>query len=116
MVPKPRLAQWREMGTPRSGRQTRLRFRVAPADDFLGARLFQRRTFVHRDMVGLVALDFILRIIWGRVVRISLVIRIFRMNLDDLAADMTGLRVPGHMIANVEFCRHDGYLRLLALT
>ena len=59
-------------------------------------------TFVHRDVVRLVALDFILRIILARVVRISFVIEIFGMNLDDLAADMPGFRVPGHVIADFE--------------
>jgi hypothetical protein len=30
------------------------------------------------------------------------------MNLADLAADMAGLRVPVHVIANFEFRGHDG--------
>jgi hypothetical protein len=38
---------------------------------------------------------------------ISFVFDIFRVNLDDLAADMAGLRVPGHVIANFEICGHD---------
>ena len=46
-----------------------------------GVRLFQRRTFLHRDVVGLVALDFILWIIRARVMRVSLVIGIFCMTL-----------------------------------
>jgi hypothetical protein len=29
------------------------------------------------------------------------------MNLDDLTADVAGLRVPAHMIANFEFRGHD---------
>jgi hypothetical protein len=29
------------------------------------------------------------------------------MNLDDLAVDMTRLRVPGHVIANLELLGHD---------
>src|SRR5579864_6886213 len=82
--------------------------RGAVIGSFSGVCLLQRRAFVHGDVVGLVALDFILRIIRRRVVRISLVIRIFRMNLDDLAADMTGLRVPGHVIPDLEFLCHDG--------
>src|SRR5450759_3540554 len=79
-----------------------------------GVCLFQRATFVHCDMVGFVALDFILWIIGTRVVRVSLVIRIFCMNLDDLAADVTGLRVPGHVIANFEICSHDGISSVIA--
>ena len=71
-----------------------------------GMRLSQRCTFVHRDVVGLVALDFILWIVRARVMRVSLVISIFCMNLDDLAADMTRFRVPRHVIANFEFRSH----------
>ena len=86
----------------------------ASPDVFLDARLFQRRTFVHSDMVTLVALDFILWIIWACVMRVSLVIGIFCKNLDDLAADMAGLRVPGHVIANFEFRGHDGVSLVIA--
>lgn len=42
---------------------------------------------MHRDMVGFIALNFILRIIRSGVVNVSFVIDISRMNLDDLAAD-----------------------------
>src|SRR5450759_364544 len=65
-------------------------------------------------MVGLVALDFILWAIRACVMRISLVIGIFRMNPDDLTADAAGLRVPGHVIANFEFCGHDRVSSVIA--
>src|SRR5512135_630343 len=68
----------------------------------------QRRAFMHGDVVGLVALDFILRIILARVVQMPLEINIFCMHLGDLAADLPGFRVPGHMITDLEFLRHDG--------
>ena len=57
---------------------------------------------MHRDVVGLVALDFILWIILARVMGMPLVIGVFGVHLDDLAADMAGLRVPGHVIADFE--------------
>jgi hypothetical protein len=47
------------------------------------ARLFQRRALVHRDMVGSIALDLILWIIFTRMVRVPFVINIFCVNLDD---------------------------------
>ena len=84
--------------------------RDAVIGSFSGVLLFQRRTFMHRDVVGLVALDFILRIIGTRVMCISLVFDIFRVNLDDLAADVTGLRVSGHAIADFQSASHDGTL------
>jgi hypothetical protein len=61
---------------------------------------------MHRDVVGLAALDFILRIILARVMSVSLVVNVFGMHFDDLAADMAGLRVPGHVIADFEPFRH----------
>ena len=73
-------------------------------------RFVQRRAFVHCDVVGLVALDFILRIFLAGVVRISFVVDIFYVHLDDLAADMSGLRIPCHVIADFESSRHVGCL------
>jgi len=54
---------------------------------------------MHRDVLGLVALDFILWIIRARMMSVTLVIDVFCTHLDDLAADMAGLRVSGHVIA-----------------
>jgi hypothetical protein len=71
-----------------------------------GARFCQCLTFMHRYVFGLVALDFILRIILARVMSVSLVVDVFGMHFDDLAADMAGLRVPGHVIADFEPFRH----------
>ena len=64
---------------------------------------------MHCDMISLVALDLILRIIFAGVVRVPLVVEIFRMHLDDLAADVPGLRVPGDVIADFETSWHDGF-------
>jgi hypothetical protein len=63
---------------------------------------------MHRDVIGLAALDFILRIVLARVMGISLVIDVVRMNFDDRAADMAGFRIPGHVIADFEPFRHLG--------
>jgi hypothetical protein len=51
---------------------------------------------------------------FARVMGLSLVIGIYCMNLDDLAADMACLRVPGHVIANFEFRGHDGVSSVIA--
>lgn len=72
----------------------------------LGMHLFQRAIFVHRDMIGLVTPDLVLWIVHAGMMGISLVIGVSRMHLDDLAADMACLRIPGHVIANLE-SRHD---------
>ena len=68
----------------------------------------QRRTFVHRDVVGLVALDFILRLFLARVVCLAFVINIFRVHRDDLASDVASFRIPFHVIADLECSRHVG--------
>jgi len=64
------------------------------------------RLFVHRNMVGLIAFDFVLRIVHGGVMRVSLVIDVSCMYLDDLARDVPGLGVPGYVIADFEFMGH----------
>src|SRR5690348_7010664 len=66
----------------------------------------QRCTLVRRDVIGLVALDLVLRIVWRRVVRVPLVVEIARMNLDDRAADVSGFRIPGDVIPDLEFRLH----------
>jgi len=63
---------------------------------------------VYRDVVGLVALDFILGLFLARVVCIPFVIDIFCVHLNDRAADVPGLRVPCHMITDAKFPRHAG--------
>jgi hypothetical protein len=70
--------------------------------------LLERRPFVHGDMVGLAAFDFILWILLARVVRVSLVVHVSGVHLDDRAADMPGFGVPGHSISHFESFRHDG--------
>jgi hypothetical protein len=74
--------------------------------------LFQRRSFVHRDVLGFVALDLILWIISGRMMRIALIFDVIFVDLYDSAADMSRLSVPGHVIANFECFRHAGLVFL----
>jgi hypothetical protein len=74
---------------------------------------------MHCDMLRLAALDFILRILRTGVMGVSFVIDIFRVHFDDRAADMSGLRVPRHVITGFESLRHYGlqsrHLSLLSL-
>src|SRR5262245_64030779 len=57
-------------------------------------------------MIGLVALDLVLRVVLACMVDVSLPIDVLRMHLDDPAADAPGLRVPAHVIARLEPLRH----------
>src|SRR5262245_1172776 len=74
--------------------------------DRSAARELQGSPFVQGDVVGLLALDLVLRVVLARMVDVSLPVHVFRMHLDDPAADASGLRVPGHMIAHLELFRH----------
>src|SRR5437763_3489949 len=73
---------------------------------------FQRRTLMHGDVVGLVARDFILWLILACVVRVPFVLNIFRVHLDDRPGDVSSLRVPGHVIADLECSLHEGSPRI----
>jgi hypothetical protein len=71
----------------------------------LPAGEFQGRSLMQGDVVGLVTLDLILRLVLARMMDISFVVHIFRMHLDNAAADPPGFRVPGDMIVLFEFLR-----------
>src|SRR5260370_17086607 len=49
-------------------------------------RLIQRVPFVHRDVVGLAAFDFVLRLILAGTMHVPLIINIPCVHLDDLPA------------------------------
>jgi len=52
-----------------------------------------------------VALDLMLTIILARMVDVSFIIHILRVHFHNPAADVSCLRVPGHVIANFERVR-----------
>ncbi len=79
--------------------------------DWLSAVCFsQCRPLMCCDMVSLVAFDLILRIIFTGVVRVPFVVEILRMHLDDRAADVPGLRVPGDVVTDFKFSWYNGRL------
>ena len=61
-------------------------------------------------MVGLAALDLVLRQLGARAMRVALVIEVVGMNPDDRAADVTGFRVPADPIADLESLRSSALL------
>jgi len=68
----------------------------------------QRTRLVQSHMIGLVALNFVLRVLLARVVDISFVIHVLRVHLDDSAADSSGLRIPTHPATRFEsFCHNQ---------
>lgn len=58
------------------------------------------------NVIGLVAFDLVLRIVFAGMMRIAFVIKIPRMDLDDLPADMPGFGIPGDVIADFERVFH----------
>jgi hypothetical protein len=61
---------------------------------------------MHRDMVGLVALDLVLRFFIARVMGITFPKNVFGMHLGDFSTDMASLRVPRYVVSNLESLRH----------
>ena len=57
-------------------------------------------------MIGLIALNFILGLVLSRVVRVTLVIRVLRMDFDNPAADMPRLGIPSDVITDLETLSH----------
>jgi hypothetical protein len=70
------------------------------------ANEFQRRPPMQRNVVSLVAFDLVLRVIFGRMMRVTFVVHILCVNFDHPTADVSGFRVPGHMIIEFEFLHH----------
>ena len=66
----------------------------------------QRFGFVQRDVLGLIAFDFILRLLLARMMFVAFVVHIAGVHLDDVAADVARFRVPSHVVANFEFRAH----------
>jgi hypothetical protein len=61
---------------------------------------------MHGDMVRFIALDFILRLIGIGAMRVSFVVDVSCMHLDNPAADASGLGIPGDVVADFEAFRH----------
>ena len=62
----------------------------------------QRAGLVHGDVIGLVALDFVLRVFNAAMADVTLVGRVAGMHFHDMATDLAGFRIPAHVVANLE--------------
>lgn len=63
-------------------------------------------TLVRRNMISLVAFDFVLGIIFRCVMGMTLVVEVAGMNLDDRPRYPARLGIPAHVIADFEPLRH----------
>ena len=66
----------------------------------------QRRTLVEGDMLGLAALDLVLRRFGARMMRIAVNVEIACMDASDRAADTPGFGIPAHMVTDFESILH----------
>ena len=66
----------------------------------------QYRSFVQGDMVGFIALDFILRLIWAGMVNVTFVSNVTPMHFDNFPTNPASFRIPTYMIANLEGLTH----------
>jgi hypothetical protein len=58
-------------------------------------------------MVGLIALDLVLRIVLARMMDVAFVVDVPGAHPNDVAADPAGLGIPGYVIADFESLRHE---------
>jgi hypothetical protein len=72
--------------------------------------LRQSAALVHGDVVGFVALDLVLRIIFRAVMYIALEVYVARMFPDDNAFNVTGFGVPSDMVPDRELLYHPASL------
>jgi hypothetical protein len=78
---------------------------VAP-NGVSSANFCQCATFMRRDVIRLVTLDFVLRIVLARVVGMSFVVEVPCVYLADRSADMSDFRTPSHLITDFESLLH----------
>ena len=69
----------------------------------------EHRTLVEGNVLGLAALDLVLRRFGARMVRIAFVFEIARVDANDDAADASGFGIPAHMIADLELVFHEHF-------
>src|ERR1017187_1482189 len=61
---------------------------------------------MHRDVIGFVTLDLVLRIVRARVMGVTLVVGVFLMHLGDFAAHKARFGIPAHVIAYLKSRGH----------
>jgi uncharacterized membrane protein SpoIIM required for sporulation len=64
---------------------------------------------VQRDVIALVTFDLILRLILAGVMGVAFVSNVLRVLFNDRSADMPRLRVPRHVIADLQVLYHGSF-------
>jgi hypothetical protein len=76
------------------------------------AKTPQHPAFVQGDVIGFVAFDFVLRLIFARMMDVAFVVHIFGVDPHDFAADAASFRTPTNVIAKFESLGHSKPLRI----
>jgi hypothetical protein len=61
---------------------------------------------MHCDVIGLVASDFVLRIVTGGMMHVAFIVDVSRMHFNNDAANPARFRVPANVISNLESPGH----------
>ena len=72
----------------------------------------ERAALMQSDVIGLVALDLILRIVRARVMDIAFIVHVLCVHPHDTAAHPAGFGIPAHVIADLEcLCHGESNIR-----
>ena len=88
--------------------------RRVPAHSLRAVQQAKGTALVGCDMIALVALYFVLGIVFGRVMLIAFVVEVSRVDGDDSARHPTRFGIPADMIANSELLGHVAILSVTA--
>jgi hypothetical protein len=67
---------------------------------------FKRITLMRGNVIGFIAFDFVLRLVFRGVMHMAFVVEVFGVNGDDRARNPARLGVPGYVISNFERSWH----------
>ena len=73
--------------------------------------LVQRGPFMRRDVIGGIALDFVLRLVRARVASVAFIVGISGMYFDDGATDVARFGIPADMVADFKSSGHGDVSR-----
>lgn len=82
--------------------------------DAVSVDLLQRLALMHGDVIGFVALDLVLRVLFRAAAYVPLVFRVPGVDFRDLAGDITGFGVPADVISDLECVSHGVSLSLIS--
>lgn len=71
----------------------------------------QRLALVHRDVIGRITVDFVLRLIDTAAVRVTFVLHVFRVHLHDFSLHVARFRIPTYVVSNRKFLGQGDSLR-----